>query len=65
MTFGPHTLAMLRDLAGADHMVTGGGFPRLLGSSNRAVPSLTSSAVPEAEKDRILGGTARSILLNL
>lgn len=65
VTFSPHTLTMLRDLVGADHMVMGSDFPHLLGAIDRAVPSITSLAIPEAEKDRILGGTARSILLNL
>lgn len=65
VTFSPYTLTMLRDLVGADHMVMGSDFPHLLGSIDRAVPSITSLAIPQQEKDRILGGTARSILLNL
>src|SRR5690606_26537114 len=65
VTFSPHNLTMRRDLVGADHMVMGSDFPHLLGAIDRAVPSIPSLAIPEAEKDRILGGTARSILLNL
>jgi aminocarboxymuconate-semialdehyde decarboxylase len=62
VTFSPHTLTMLRDLFGADHLVMGSDFPHLLGAIDRAVPSITSLPIPVAEQDRILGGTARSIL---
>jgi aminocarboxymuconate-semialdehyde decarboxylase len=64
VTFSPHNLAMLRDLFGADHMVMGSDFPHLLGSIDRAVPSIRSMAIPVAEQDRILAGTALSILNN-
>jgi aminocarboxymuconate-semialdehyde decarboxylase len=65
VTFSPHNLMMLRDMVGADHMVMGSDFPHLLGAIDRAVPSITSLAIPQAEKDRILGGTALSILDNV
>jgi aminocarboxymuconate-semialdehyde decarboxylase len=65
VTFSPHNLTMLRDLVGADHMVLGSDFPHLLGAIDRAVPSIRSLAIPEAEQDRILGATARSILNNV
>jgi aminocarboxymuconate-semialdehyde decarboxylase len=65
VTFSPHNLMMLRDMVGAEHMVMGSDFPHLLGAIDRAVPSITSLAIPDAEKDRILGGTAASILNNL
>lgn len=65
VTFSPHTLAMLRNLFGADQLVMGSDFPHLLGAIDRAVPSITSLPIPAVEQDRILGGTARSILLNL
>lgn len=65
VTFNPHPLGMLRDLFGADHLVLGSDFPHLLGAIDRAVPSITSLPIPVAEQDRILGGTARSILHNL
>jgi aminocarboxymuconate-semialdehyde decarboxylase len=65
VTFSPHNLTMLRDLVGADHMVMGSDFPHLLGAIDRAVPSIRSLAVPTAEQDRILGGTALSILNNV
>jgi aminocarboxymuconate-semialdehyde decarboxylase len=65
VTFSPHNLRMLRDQVGADHMVMGSDFPHLLGAIDRAVPSIESLDIPQVEKDRILGGTALSILNNV
>ena len=65
VTFSPHNLMMLRNLVGADHMVMGSDFPHLLGSIDRAVPSITALPIPPAEKERILSGTALSILANM
>jgi len=65
VTFSPHNLMLLRNLVGADHMVMGSDYPHLLGSIDRAVSSITSLAISQAEKDRILGGTALSILANM
>ncbi|MGE5828432.1 MAG: amidohydrolase family protein [Micromonosporaceae bacterium] len=65
VTFSPHNLMMLRDLVGADHMVMGSDFPHLLGSIDRAVPSIASLPISPGEKDQILGGTALSILDNV
>ena len=64
VTFSPHNLTMLRDQVGVDHMVMGSDFPHLLGAIDRAVGSIRSLAIPEAEQNRILGGTALSILNN-
>jgi aminocarboxymuconate-semialdehyde decarboxylase len=65
VTFSPHNLSMLRDQVGADHMLMGSDFPHLLGAIDRAVPSIRSLPIPRAEQDRILGGTALSILNNV
>jgi aminocarboxymuconate-semialdehyde decarboxylase len=65
VTFSPHTLGMLRDLVGTDHMVMGSDYPHLLGSIDRAVSSIEALHIPEAEKVRIFTGTALSILANL
>lgn len=65
VTFSPYALTMLRDLFGADHLVMGSDYPHLLGAIDRAVPSIRSLHIPEREQERILGGTARSILNNL
>lgn len=65
VTFSPHNLTMLRNLVGADHMLMGSDFPHLLGAIDRAVPSIRSLAIPVAEQDRILGGTALAVLNNV
>lgn len=65
VTFSPHNLTMLRDMFGADHLVMGSDFPHLLGAIDRAVGSITSLAIPAAEQEQILGGTAQSLLHNL
>ncbi len=65
VTFSPHTLTMLRSLVGADHMVMGSDYPHLLGRIDRAVPSITELSIPDAEKQRILSGTALAILNNV
>ena len=64
VSFSPQALQMARDLVGADHMVMGSDYPHLLGSIDRAVSSVASMAVPEAEKERIFSGNALSILNN-
>jgi aminocarboxymuconate-semialdehyde decarboxylase len=65
VTFSRHNLVMLRDLFGPDHMVMGSDYPHLLGAIDRAAASIRSLAIPEWEQDRILGGTALSILNNV
>jgi aminocarboxymuconate-semialdehyde decarboxylase len=65
VTFNPHTLTLLRNMFGAAHMVMGSDFPHLLGAIDRAVGSIRSLDIPVAEQDRILGGTALSILNNV
>jgi aminocarboxymuconate-semialdehyde decarboxylase len=65
VTFSPHNLTMLRDQVGTDHMVMGSDFPHLLGAIDRAVPSIRNLPIPVGEQDRILGGTALSILNNV
>jgi aminocarboxymuconate-semialdehyde decarboxylase len=61
VSFSPHTLKMVRDMVGADHMVMGSDYPHLLGSIDRAV---TSIEVLE-EKETIFSRTALSILNNI
>jgi aminocarboxymuconate-semialdehyde decarboxylase len=65
VTFSPHTLDMVRNLVGTEHMLMGSDYPHLLGSIDRAVSSIQSLAIPEPEKERIFAGTARGILNNL
>jgi aminocarboxymuconate-semialdehyde decarboxylase len=64
VTFSPHTLRMVRDMVGADHMVMGSDFPHLLGNIDRAVSSIHDMTIPTQEKAAILSGTALSIVNN-
>jgi aminocarboxymuconate-semialdehyde decarboxylase len=65
VSFSPYTLKMVRDMVGADHMVMGSDYPHLLGSIDRAVPSIEALEIESEEKDRIYSGTALSILNNI
>jgi aminocarboxymuconate-semialdehyde decarboxylase len=65
VNFNPHTLMMVREMIGSDHMVMGSDYPHLLGSIDRAVSSIKGLDIPEVEKQRIFEGTALSILNNI
>ena len=65
VNFNPHMLMMVRDMIGADHMVMGSDYPHLLGSIDRAVSSIETLNISEAEKQSIFSGTALSILQNI
>ncbi len=58
VSFSPHTLKMVRDMVGADHMVMGSDYPHLLGSIDRAVTSIEDLDVSGEEKHQIFSGTA-------
>ena len=65
VSFSPHTLSMVRNMVGADHMVMGSDYPHLLGSIDRAVSSIENLEIAEEEKTKIFSGTALSILNNV
>jgi aminocarboxymuconate-semialdehyde decarboxylase len=65
VSFSPHTLAMVRNMVGADHMVMGSDYPHLLGSIDRAVSSIEDLDIREEEKEGIFSGTALKILNNI
>ena len=65
VTFNPYNLHMLRDQVGTDHMLMGSDYPHLLGSIEKAVSSIESMPIPQAEKQKIFGGNALSILNNV
>jgi len=65
VSFSSHTLNMVREMVGADHMVMGSDYPHLLGSIDRAVTSIEILTIPESEKERIFERTAMSILNNV
>ncbi len=65
VSFSPYTLKMVRDMVGADHMVMGSDYPHLLGSIDRAVPSIEQLEISAEEKVKIFSSTALSILNNI
>jgi aminocarboxymuconate-semialdehyde decarboxylase len=65
VTFNPYNLHMLRDLVGTDHMLMGSDYPHLLGSIEKSVSSIDALAIPQAEKQKIFGGNALTILNNV
>jgi aminocarboxymuconate-semialdehyde decarboxylase len=65
VSFSPHTLMMVRNMVGADHMVMGSDYPHLLGSIDRAVSSIEGLDIGEEEKEQIFSGTALDVLNNL
>jgi len=65
VSFSPHTLLMVRNMVGADHMVMGSDYPHLLGSIDRAVSSIQALDIREDEKDQIFSGTALHVLNNV
>ena len=65
VTFNSYNLHLLRDEVGTDHMLMGSDYPHLLGSIEKSVSSIEALAIPQAEKERILGGNALTILNNV
>jgi aminocarboxymuconate-semialdehyde decarboxylase len=65
VSFSPHTLTMVRNMVGADHMVMGSDYPHLLGSIDRAVTSIEDLDIGEQEREKIFSGTALQILNNM
>ena len=65
VSFSPHTLMMVRNMVGTDHMVMGSDYPHLLGSIDRAVSSVADLDIREEEREEIFSGTALKILNNV
>jgi aminocarboxymuconate-semialdehyde decarboxylase len=65
VTFNPYNLNLLRDEVGTDHMLMGSDYPHLLGSIEKSIGSIQALAIPEAEKQKIMGGNALAILNNI
>jgi aminocarboxymuconate-semialdehyde decarboxylase len=65
VSFSPHTLTMVKNMVGADHMVMGSDYPHLLGSIDRAVSSIEDLGLNDAETQQIFSGTALTILNNV
>lgn len=65
VSFSQHTLKMVREMVGVDHMVMGSDYPHLLGSIERAVSSIEEMEIAGEEQQQIFSGTALSILNNV
>ncbi|HSD46676.1 MAG TPA: amidohydrolase family protein [Pyrinomonadaceae bacterium] len=65
VSFSPHSLMMVRNMVGADHMVMGSDYPHLLGSIDRAVSSIEGLEISDEEKEGIFSTTALTILNNV
>ena len=65
VSFSQHTLTMVRNMVGADHMVMGSDYPHLLGSIDRAVSSIEGLDIRAEEKEEIFSTTALQILNNI
>lgn len=65
VSFSSHTLTMVRNMVGVDHMVMGSDYPHLLGSIDRAISSIEDLGLSDAEEEQIFSGTALSILNNV
>ena len=65
VSFSPHTLTMVGNMLGVDHMVMGSDYPHLLGSIDRAVTSIEELDISGEEKQQIFSGTSLKILNNV
>jgi len=64
VSFSEHTLTMVKNMVGADHMVMGSDYPHLLGSIDRAVSSIENLEISDTDKQKIFAGNALKILNN-
>jgi aminocarboxymuconate-semialdehyde decarboxylase len=60
-----HAIEMVRELAGVDHIAFGTDYPHLPGTVSGSLATIESLRIPEADRARILSGTALSILNNV
>jgi aminocarboxymuconate-semialdehyde decarboxylase len=65
VSFSEHSLTMVKNMVGADHMVMGSDYPHLLGSIDRAVTSIASLEISGSDKEKIFSGNALRILNNV
>lgn len=62
VNFDPGALRLGLDFAGPDHVVFGSDYPHQVGYVDRALAAVDAMPVGDAERARILGGTAAELL---
>jgi aminocarboxymuconate-semialdehyde decarboxylase len=65
VSFSGPSLRLALEHVGAEHLVMGSDYPRLLGSIERSVTSIEALDISAADKDRIFSGTAQAVLNNV
>jgi aminocarboxymuconate-semialdehyde decarboxylase len=62
VNFDPRALELAVDFAGPDHILAGSDYPHQIGSIENMLASLKCVRVPEADRQKILGGNAARLL---
>ena len=62
VNFDPRALELAVSFAGADHILAGSDYPHQIGSIEKMLESLKCMRVPEADRQKILGGNAARLL---
>lgn len=65
VSFSEHSLTMVKNMIGVDHMVMGSDYPHLLGSIDRAVTSIENLEISALDKQKIFESNALKILNNV
>ena len=62
VNFDPAALRLAIEFAGADHLLAGSDYPHQIGSLRLMRESIEGLAIPESDKNAILGGNAERLL---
>jgi len=63
VNFDPHALELAVKFAGADHILAGSDYPHQIGSIEQMFSSIRAMSISDADKAKILGGTAAGLLM--